>query len=406
MTGDHSLGDRRSLRGRRIALVSNTSWYLWNFRGDTIRALASLGTDVITIAPEDEFRSRLEEVGARHVVWRFDRRSTAPLANLGALVRLRSLYGRLSPDVVHHFTIKPVILGGIAARFSRVPGIVQSVPGLGHAFSESNGLRLQALAGYRFGLAGRARTIFQNAEDMERLIGSGVASADRSVVIRGSGVDVDRLGAIPLPGASVPGASAPPDAAAPSGATRPVTFLMTCRMLWAKGVREFVEAASLVRGDGIHARFVVLGDPDEGNPATVPREWLEELAQGDDVEWRRFREDVTPDLAEADVVVLPSYYGEGVPRSLLEGGAAGRALITTDTPGCSDVVEDGETGLLVPCRDVAALAAAMESLARDPDLRRRLGTAARDRVRAEFSSEKVVEETLAVYRRVLEEAQK
>jgi glycosyltransferase involved in cell wall biosynthesis len=389
MTGNHSLRDRR------IALVSNTSWYLWNFRGDTIRALASLGSDVITIAPEEEYRPQLEELGARHVVWEFDRRSTSPLANLGAFLRLRSLYGRLSPDVVHHFTIKPVILGGVAARFARVPGIVQSVPGLGHAFSESNTLHVQALTGYRFALAGRARTIFQNAEDMERLVGSGVASADRSVLVRGSGVDVERLGAVPLPAAAAPGAG--------SGRPRAVTFLMACRMLWTKGVREFVEAAAVLRGSGVDARFILLGDPDAGNPDAVPREWLASLAETGDVEWRGFHQDITPHLAIADVVVLPSFYGEGVPRSLLEGGAAARALITTDTPGCRDVVADGETGLLVPVRDAQALARAMERLARDLELRRRLGEAARERVRAEFSSARVVEETLAVYVDVLTE---
>jgi glycosyltransferase involved in cell wall biosynthesis len=389
MTGDHSLRDRR------IVLVSNTSWYLWNFRGDTIRALIRLGAEVTTVAPEDAYRERLEGLGAAHVVWRFDRRSVAPWTSLGPLRRLRGLYRRLSPDVVHHFTIKPVILGGIAARLERVPGIVQSVPGLGLAFAESNVLHVPALLGYRLALGGRARTIFQNADDMERLIASGVAARERSVLIRSSGVDVERLGAVSHPADS--GAASP---------ARPITFLMACRMLWAKGVREYAEAAAALHNRGMNARFVLLGDPDEGNPDAVPRDWLENLRLSGDVEWRGFQDDVTGELAEADVVILPSYYGEGVPKSLLEGGAAGRALVAADAPGSRDVVIDTETGLLVPPKDGTALAEAMEKLIRDPELRQELGRRAQELVRAEFSSDAVVDRTIEVYESALAEGSK
>ncbi len=382
--------ESHSLRGRRVVLVSNTSWYLWNFRGDTIRELARIGSAVTTVAPEDEYRARLEGLGAKHIVWQFDRRSVAPWTSLGPLLRLRALYSELSPDVVHHFTIKPVIIGGVAARLERVSGIVQSVPGLGHAFSASNVLRVPALLGYRLALGGRARTIFQNADDMDRLIASGVATRDRSVLIRSSGVDVERLGAIPLP-----------EAEAGAAAARPVTFLMACRMLWAKGVREYVEAAKALHRRGTNARFVLLGDPDEGNPDAVPRGWLANLRIADDVEWHGFRDDITRDIAEADVVVLPSYYGEGVPKSLLEGGAARRALVAADAPGSREVVAEGETGLLVAPRDAASLAEAMERLVRDPGLRLELGRQAQALVRAEFSTDDVVARTLAVYENAL-----
>ncbi len=377
-----------ALAGRRIALVSNTSWYLHNFRAATIASLVEEKCDVFTIAPDDDYRASLEGLGATHETWRFDRRTLSPFANTAPFFRVLSLYRRLAPAIVHHFTIKPVIMGGTAARLLGVPGVVHSVTGLGLAFAPTNVLHVQALLGYRFPLAGRAWTIFQNEDDREHLVSRGVATRERSVLIPGSGVDVERFGAIPLP----------------EGRDRP-TFLMACRMLWAKGVREFVEAARVLDEAGTDARFVLLGDTDPGSPDAVPRAWLEELEGSSNVEWRGFREDVTADLAGADVVVLPSYR-EGLPKTLLEGGAAGRALVTTDAPGCRDVVADGETGLLVEPRDAASLARAMERLASDTALRRKLGKNARSLVRERFANEVVVARTLAVYRTALEEEAK
>jgi len=181
-----------------------------------------------------------------------------------------------------------------------------------------------------------------------------------------------------------------------------VTFLMACRMLWAKGVREYVEAARTLCGSNPNLRFLLVGDSDEGSPDAVPRKWLEELGSDGSVEWRGYQPDIRDSLADADVVVLPSYR-EGLPKSLLEGAAAGRPLIATDVPGCRDVTIDGRTGVLVEPRDAAALAAAMRTLADDPDRRRTLGDGARALVRERFASEIITGETRRLYDRILTE---
>ena len=375
----------RSATDRRIVLVSNTSWYLLNFRALLIEELAAHGWSVFTLAPDDEHGAELAALGSDFSVWHLDRRSVSPLGHTAAFLELLSIYRRIRPDVVHHFTIKPVILGGIAARILGIPGIVQAVTGLGHAFSKESSLDRLALKGYKLALGGRAVTVFQNEDDMSQIIGSGVTSRKKSTLIRGSGVDVRLFSAVPLPQSD-----------------GRVTFLMACRMLWAKGVREYVEAARTLRERNPNLRFLLVGDSDEGSPDAVPQAWLEELGGDDSVEWREHESDIRGSLAEADVVVLPSYR-EGLPKSLLEGAAAGRPLIATNVPGCRDVTIDGRTGILVGPRDAPALATAMQALADDPDRRRALGDRARTLVGERFASEIIIGETRLLYDRILSE---
>ncbi len=377
--GEHTSNRTR----RRIVLVANTSWYLYNFRAPTIRRLVDNNWDVTAVVPDEGHRTQLEELGARFALWPVRRRSLAPWHNGAAFAKLCLLYLRLRPDVVHHFTIKPLILGGIAARLLRIRGIVHSVTGLGLAFAGSGLLRRIATAGYRFALGGNALTIFQNEDDMHVFVSAGLVSYGRSLLIRGSGVDVDNLALIP-----------------PPHSDGTVTFLMACRMLWAKGVREYVEAARLLSDVLPQCRFLLAGDPDTGTPDFVPLEWLESVNSLPNVEWLSYQPDIRPLLARAHVVVLPSYR-EGAPRVLLEGGAAGRALIATDVPGCRDVAENGRAGLLVAKQDAQGLAAAMSALATDPVLRTTLGSEARVRVRALFSEDAVVGHTIAAYRSLL-----
>ena len=369
--------------GRRIVLVSNTSWYLLNFRAALIEELITHGWSVFTLAPDDQYGAELAALGSEFSVWHLNRRSVSPLGHTAAFLRLLSIYRRIRPHVVHHFTIKPIILGGIAARILGIPGIVQAVTGLGHAFSKESSLDRLALNGYRLALGGRAFTVFQNEDDMSQIIGSGVTNEDKCTLIRGSGVDVERFSAIPLPQSD-----------------GRITFLMACRMLWAKGVREYVEAARTLHESDPNLRFLLVGDSDRGSPDAVPHEWLEKLRGDGSVEWRGHQPDTRDSLAEAHVVVLPSYR-EGLPKSLLEGAAAGRPLVATDVPGCRDVTLEGRSGILVKARDAAALAAGMLVLTRDPIARRTLGEGAKALVHKRFASEIIIGETLELYERIL-----
>lgn len=369
----------------RIALVANTSWYICNFRGAMIRRLVSDGWRVHVLAPDTDHEQALRELGAEFELWRINRRSMNPFANLAGFARIFTAYRRIRPDVVHHFTIKPVLLGGIAARLLRIRGIVQSVTGLGHAFASSALIHATAGALYRIALGGRAVTIFQNADDMRQIVALGATDETRAVLIPGSGVDLERF----------EGAREPLSCGAPM-------FVMACRMLWPKGVREFIEASDIVAAAHPAARFILLGDSDPGAPDTVPRDWLRTNSDArPHVEWPGFQSDVAPYIRNADVIVLPSYYNEGLPKTLLEGAAAGRPLIAADNRGSRDIVKDGTTGILVPPRDPAALADAMMALLDDPDSARAMGRAGRALVEREFSLEQVIDRTLDVYDRVL-----
>ncbi|MCB9515787.1 MAG: glycosyltransferase family 4 protein [Candidatus Latescibacteria bacterium] len=361
-------------------LCANTSWYLYNFRKELVAALIERGWRVAVAAPDDSHFPQLRALGAESHTIAMDRASVSPIAVLRTFASLFSLYRSLRPTCVHHFTIKPVIIGGIAARILRIPRVIQAITGLGLAFARRSTLRQAALFGYRLAIGARCIVVFQNREDQAELERAGLVDQRNSVIIRGSGVDLSRFSPI-----------------AARDSEHPVTFLMACRMLWAKGVREFVDASDQVHQRHPEARFRLLGASDPGTPDHVPESWLRAACESrTQLEWVGYAEDVLSNYQAADVAVLPSYR-EGVPKSLLEGAAVGLPLLAADVPGCREVVAHGVTGLLVPPRDSEALADAMAVLVESAKRRRELGKAARALVEREFSVEQVVSSTLNCY---------
>ena len=309
-----------------------------------------------------------------------------PLKEVGVIRQLTAIYRRLQPDIVHHVAVKPVLYGSIAARLARVPGVVNAMAGLGYLYMSSNVTVKLARPLLRVLMRtllnnDRTRVILQNPDDVALMCDSGTVSRERVVLIRGSGVDPEVYRQQPEP-EGVP------------------VVMLASRLLWDKGVGEFVEAANLLRAEGSEARFVLVGDGDDANPASVDAATLEAWRQGGSIElWGR-RDDMPDVLAQAHVVCLPSYR-EGVPRVLIEAASCGRAIVTTDAPGCREIVHHGENGLLVPVRDAAALADAIRTLLDDPGLRARMGNAGRELVRNEFTIDAVVEATLDVYQALL-----
>jgi len=287
---------------------------------------------------------------------------------------------------VHLVTIKPVIYGGIAARIASVPAVVSALTGLGSVFVSGRSfwglLRAMVLIAYRFAMGHRnSRVIVQNLDDFAFLTQAGVVT-DRSIIlIKGSGVDLSLFRTSPEP------------------AGEPIVMLAS-RMLWDKGVAEFVEAARQLKTQGVKARFVLVGDIDLRNPTAISFRQLENWHQSGMVEWWGHHSDMPDVFAKASLVCLPSYR-EGLPKALIEAAACGRAIVATDVPGCREIVHDEENGILVPPGDAISLATAMKRLIEDVNLRRRMGTRGRQIVEQQFALEKVVGETLAVYRELL-----
>ena len=385
----------------KIILFANTEWYLYNFRRSLAEALRSAGHDVLLVSPPGPYGARLQALGFRWVAAPMQRKSLNPLRELALVQWLRGLLVQERVDVVHGFTIKCAVYGSLAARLARrapgVPARVNAVTGMGYVFTSQSAkaqlLRPLVRGLLRLALGGRgARLILQNPDDVAQFARTGLVSAAQVRLIAGSGVDCQRFAP------AAPGPAAPVGTATAAG--QRLRVLLPARLLWDKGLAEFVAAARLLRAQGLAMDFLLAGEPDPGNPAAVPeatvRGWVAEGL----LQWLGHVDDMAALFATVQVVVLPSYR-EGLPKGLIEAGACALPLITTNVPGCREVVTDGVDGLLVPVKDAPALAHAMARLHQDPALRARLGAAARQKALAQFDERLVVASTVAVYRELL-----
>lgn len=370
----------------KAILSANTDWYLFNFRLNLARDLQARGWEVVMLSPPGDFAARLETAGFRWLPWQLGRKTTAPWQETPALRQVSRIYRVEKPDLVHHHTIKPGIYGSLAAARAGVPAIVNSITGRGFVFLGKD-LRVQAMRGlvhrlYRRAFRpGNVRAIFENRTDRDYFVERRLIPPERTALIEGVGVD-----------AAVYTPSPEPDGT-------PVV-LMASRMLWDKGAGDLVEAARLLGAPG-RVRVALAGDPDPGNPNSIARTQLEAWRTEGVVEWWGFQEDMPAAIARCNLFALPTRYAEGVPTSLLEASAGGRAVVSTTVPGAQDFVQDGVTGLLVPPGDPHALAAALDRLLRDPALRGRMGTAGRARVLENYTIEIVNERTFDVYMALL-----
>lgn len=342
---------------------------------------------VATSHHDRENVERIRATGLTHHGLPLQQYGTHPLGEWRALRSIHALYRELRPDLAHHVTVKALLYGGLAARLSDAPAVVNTVSGLGYLYASREPravlLRIAVSLGYRALLRHpNACTIFQNPDDRRRFLRRGLVRADQTCVIRGSGVDLARFTMQPEP-AGVP------------------KVLFVGRLLWQKGLADFVDAARQLRAEGVAAQFAIAGHGEPGNPGNVPDSTLDAWRREGVIDYLGKRDDMPQVLAGAHVVCLPTLGGEGVPLALIEGAACGRALVAGDVPGCREIVQHERNGLLVPPRDSGALAAALRRLLADGDLRRRMGAAGRELAQREFSLERVIAETLALYERLL-----
>lgn len=371
----------------RVLFLVTEDWYFWSHRLDLARAARDAGMDVLVATRVDAHAERIRDEGFTLVPLMLSRSSRHPLRELAAIMELVRIYRRERPHIVHHVAMKPILYGSLAAWVASVPAVVNAFAGLGYTFvaedRRAKWRRLLIARALRWALrASSSRVLFQNTDDRNLFVRESIVVPGRSVVIRGSGVDIKRY----------------TPTVEPSGV--PVVVL-AARMLWDKGVGEFIEAVGLLKRRGIIFRPVVVGILDKANPRSIPEDQLLAWHNEGIIEWWGRRDDMPRVLASSHIVVLPTYYGEGVPKVLLEAAASARPIVTTNIPGCREVVRDGENGFLVPPKDPAALADAIAALVGDPALRQRFGLRGREIAVNEFRVEKVVAETLAVYRDLL-----
>jgi len=365
---------------KKVLLFVAVDWYFCMHWLPLAKAVQNAGFEVVVMTEITDQEERIRNAGLRVIPIRLSRKGVNPLAEIRSFYRILRVFRSEHPDLAHNIAQKPVVYGTLAAKIAGVESIVDTLPGLGFLFT-SQGIKARLLRPllrvvYRFLLRrDKVRLIVQNPDDQVRL--QRLAKLD-SVLIRSAGVDLERFLVAPEP----------------EGA---VTVILASRLLWDKGVGEFVAAARMLEHRGVTARFVLVGKPDLGNPAAVDAGQLGDWDARGDIEWWGFREDMPEVVAQSHIVCLPSYYQEGLPTILIEGAAVGRPLVTTDHTGCREAVREGENGFLVPPRDPQALALALEKLISDPVLRARFGERSRMFAEEQFSIDRVTAATLGVY---------
>ena len=344
----------------KVALVYNTSSYLYRFRKELVEDLRNSGCTVLVVVPDVELKPQLEALGAQCISYRLSARSLNPLLDLITCFDLVRIFNKHKPQIVLNFTIKPVLYGSLSARVAGVERICSMIPGLGHVFIATNTMRRALRKGvtlvYKAALLANNRVFFQNPEDKALFIEKGIVRQDQAVVINGSGVNLENFRPNQL-------------------GVKVNSFILISRIFEEKGVRQYVEAARRVKKECPQAEFSILGPIQSGGGITAEEMagWVREGV----IIYPGEVDDVRPYLRKCSVFVLPTYYREGLPRSIIEAMAMGKPIITTDWPGCRETVVDGENGYLVPVKDVDALTYAMGRFLDAPDVVDRMGKASR-----------------------------
>jgi glycosyltransferase involved in cell wall biosynthesis len=378
----------------KIALVVTDNFSAWNFRRGLLSSLLETGAEVAIITPSGAWDQHLRGLGVRHIPIQIDR-FINPAKDLKFAWSLYRILKRERFSIVHNFSIKPNILGAFAARWAGAGAVLGSVTGAGAMFSGDAPRLLQLvrpiiITAYRAAFRRTDRVWFQNLDDLDLFVRSRIVAPDQTVLIRSSGVDTnqfrgDRCDAAKL-GNIRARIGAGPDT---------VVVTMVSRALWNKGVSEFIQASRVLgNGSGIDVKFVLAGDGEAGNPATVPAAYLRER-ESSSFAWLGWTSDVRELLGASDIVTLLTWDREGVPRSLLEAMAMARPIVATDVPGCREVIDAGRNGYLVNPKNAAGVIEALRPLIADPGLRRRFGSESRRKVVREFDLDYVNRRLLA-----------
>lgn len=366
----------------RIAIIINKSWNIYNFRLGVIKAFQELGHEVLTIAPKDVYSELLEKEGCRFINVHIDDKGTNPLKDAGLFFRFLKIYHTEKPDLILNYTIKPNIYSAIAAKIKGIPTI-NNVTGLGTVFLRDKMIYRFAQSLYKFAFRFPYKVFFQNSDDRNLFIKKGFVRKDKTEILPGSGVNILKF---------------KPNEAAPQNEI--FTFLLIARLLFDKGIVEYVEAIKILKQKNYHIRFQLLGAMDETANLGIPKVLLNKWIDDGLVDYLGFTDNVLTIIQNADCVVLPSYR-EGLPRSLLEAMAVGKPVITTDVPGCRNVVKEGVNGYLCKLKDEEDLAAKMEKIiSLDSNALNQMGEKSRELVKNNFDEKFVISKYLEAVNKV------
>lgn len=372
--------------GLKLLFFVTEDWYFYSHRLPLAIAAKNAGYDVVVVTRVNQHGELIRAHGLKLINISISRRSRNPFKELLVVFRLFNIYRTEKPDIVHHVALKPVLYGSVAARLAGVSSVINALAGLGFLFVSKQKkaffLRPFVERAFRI-LLNRAnvRVILQNPDDMSLLINREILKPEQAVLIRGSGVDIQHFNVseesneIPL-------------------------VVLASRMLWDKGVGIFVEAAKELKQQSVQARFCLVGEGDPDNPNSIPDSQIEIWQSEKVIEWWGRRNDMPSVFAKSHIICLPSAYGEGVPKVLIEAAACGKPIVTTDAPGCREIVRHQVNGLLVSINDKNELAAALLILINDKKLRINMGQKGREIVEKEFAIDIVVSQTLDLYKKV------
>jgi glycosyltransferase involved in cell wall biosynthesis len=370
----------------RIVFLITEDWYFWSHRLHLAKAASDAGFEVIVAARVHKHKELIEMEGLKLIPIRMERRSINIFYEILNIIEIIKIYRKERPDIVFHVTIKPILYGSWAARIVGIPYIVNAYAGLGFMFI-AKGWRVSIIRYivriiYRLiYLSRNIFVIFQNPDDMNLFINAGIVKKEKSLLIRGTGVNTSLYKYIPEP-EGIP------------------VIVLASRIVWDKGIRELVEASKILCNDGVKCRVILVGSPDPENPASISDNMLLDWHNKGVIEWWGYRENINEIFANSNIVVLPSYR-EGLPKVLLEAASCGRAIVATNVPGCREIIRHNENGILVPPKDSKSLAEALKKLVRDPSLRKKMGKRGRGIVVKEFSEEIVTQKTIDFFSRLL-----
>ncbi len=376
-------------QGNKILYFVTEDWFFCSHFLDRAIAAQKAGFQVSVLTRVNKHAQVILDYGFKLIPLAIQRSNLSVFREISLIYQLISLYRQEYPHIVHHVALKPILYGSFAAKIAGVPAIVNAPVGMGYVFSskqlKARILKPLVILAYRFLLnPSNGLTVFENPDDREFFSKLGIVSLSRTRLIRGAGVDMQKF-------------------AATDETDEIPIIILAARMLWDKGIGEFVEAARLLRKQSIKARFVLVGAPDMDNPEAIEESQLEAWQNEGVIEWWGQQNDMPSIFRQSHIICLPSY-AEGLPRVLIEAAASARPIVTTDVPGCREIVKNGENGFLILPRSAEALAQSLYVLILDPELRKQMGKKGREMAVLGFSKEQVNDETISLYKALNEQS--